>query len=82
MDIEREGYNCYLGGNIGTPLFAKIDSMMPEDFVVLELSSFQLMTLKKSPNIALVTNVTPNHLDIHKSYEEYRFEIRIRLIAC
>ena len=60
-----------MGGNIGTPLFAEIDKMRPEDLVVLELSSFQLMTLKKSPNIAVVTNVSPNHLDVHKSYEEY-----------
>ncbi len=71
MMLKEEGYNCYLGGNIGTPLFAKIDDMTPEDTIVLELSSFQLMTLTKSPNIAVVTNVSPNHLDIHKSYEEY-----------
>ena len=71
MMLKEEGYNCYLGGNIGTPLFAKIDDMTPEDIIVLELSSFQLMTLTKSPNIAVVTNVSPNHLDIHKSYEEY-----------
>lgn len=67
----EEGYHCYLGGNIGTPLFAEIDKMQPEDIVVLELSSFQLMTLKKSPNISIVTNVSPNHLDVHKSYDEY-----------
>ena len=71
MMLKEEGYNCYLGGNIGTPLFAKIDDMTPEDIIVLELSSFQLMTLTQSPNIAVVTNVSPNHLDIHKSYEEY-----------
>lgn len=69
--LEEEGYHCYLGGNIGIPLFAKIDEMRPEDIVVLELSSFQLMTLKKSPNIAVVTNISPNHLDIHKDYREY-----------
>lgn len=69
--LVEEGYNCYLGGNIGTPLFAKIDEMRPEDVIVLELSSFQLMTLKKSPNISVITNISPNHLDIHKSYEEY-----------
>lgn len=71
MMLKEEGYNCYLGGNIGTPLFAKIDEMTPEDIIVLELSSFQLMTLTKSPNISVVTNISPNHLDIHKSYEEY-----------
>ena len=69
--LQEEGYNCYLGGNIGIPLFSKIDEMRPEDIVVLELSSFQLMTLKKSPNISVVTNVSPNHLDIHKDYQEY-----------
>lgn len=69
--LVEEGYHCYLGGNIGTPLFALIDEMQPEDYVVLELSSFQLMTLKKSPSISVITNISPNHLDIHKSYEEY-----------
>jgi len=69
--LEAEGYHCYLGGNIGIPLFAKIDEMRPDDIVVLELSSFQLMTLKKSPNISVVTNISPNHLDIHKDYREY-----------
>ncbi|MBQ9314177.1 MAG: UDP-N-acetylmuramoyl-L-alanine--D-glutamate ligase [Clostridia bacterium] len=69
--LVEDGYHCYLGGNIGTPLFARIDEMKPEDIVVLELSSFQLMTLKKSPHISIVTNVSPNHLDVHKSYEEY-----------
>ena len=69
--LEAAGYHCYLGGNIGIPLFAKIDEMRSEDIIVLELSSFQLMTLKKSPQIAVVTNVSPNHLDIHKSSEEY-----------
>jgi len=69
--LQEEGYNCYLGGNIGIPLFAKIDEMRPDDIVVLELSSFQLMTLKKSPNISVITNLSPNHLDIHKDYREY-----------
>lgn len=70
-EILKNKYKCYLGGNIGIPLFTKLKDMKPEDIVVLELSSFQLMTMKKSPDIAVVTNVTPNHLDIHKSYEEY-----------
>lgn len=67
----EEGYNCYLGGNIGTPLFSFIDKMKPEDFVVIELSSFQLMTARVSPSIAVITNISPNHLDIHKDYDEY-----------
>ena len=70
-EIVKQKYKAYLGGNIGIPLFTKIKEMQPENVVVLELSSFQLMTMKKSPDIAVVTNVTPNHLDIHKSYEEY-----------
>ena len=69
--LKKKGYNCYLGGNIGIPLFTKIDEMKPEDMVVLELSSFQLMNMTVSPNIAVITNVSPNHLDIHKSYAEY-----------
>ena len=70
--LKEKGLNCYLGGNIGIPLFTKIKDMKPEDYVVLELSSFQLMTMKVSPQIAVITNVTPNHLDIHKSYDEYK----------
>ena len=70
-EILKNKYKCYLGGNIGIPLFTEIAKMRPEDIIILELSSFQLMTMKTSPNIAVITNVTPNHLDIHKSYEEY-----------
>ncbi len=69
--LKEENLNCYLGGNIGIPLFTKIADMKPDDFIVLELSSFQLMTMSTSPDIAVVTNISPNHLDIHKSYEEY-----------
>ena len=69
--IKQKGYSCYLGGNIGTPLFDKIEEMKPDDIVVLELSSFQLMNMKVSPEIAVITNISPNHLDIHKSYDEY-----------
>ena len=69
--VKQARINCYLGGNIGIPLFTKIKEMTPKDIVVLELSSFQLMNMKVSPQISVVTNVTPNHLDIHKSYEEY-----------
>jgi len=69
--LKQSGKNCYLGGNIGIPLFTKISEMDERDIVVLELSSFQLMSMKISPNIAVLTNITPNHLDIHTSYEEY-----------
>ena len=69
--LKNAGYRCFLGGNIGTPLFTKIKDMKPEDYVVLELSSFQLIDMKISPKIAVVTNVTPNHLNVHKDYQEY-----------
>jgi len=69
--LKEKGLNCYLGGNIGTPIFTEIAKTKPEDFIVLELSSFQLMNMKISPNISVITNITPNHLDIHKSFEEY-----------
>ena len=69
--LKKAGYNTYLGGNIGTPLFTNLEEMKPEDIVVLELSSFQLMGMKISPHIGVITNITPNHLNIHKDYEEY-----------
>lgn len=69
--LKQAGYHTYLGGNIGTPLFTKLSEIKPEDIVVLELSSFQLMEMKVSPNIGVITNITPNHLNIHKDYQEY-----------
>ena len=69
--LKEEGYNVFLGGNIGIPLFTRIAEMKRDDVVVLELSSFQLMNMKISPNVAVITNITPNHLDIHKDFEEY-----------
>lgn len=69
--VKKSGAKCFLGGNIGIPLFTKISEMRPEDIVVLELSSFQLMNMKISPEISVITNISPNHLDIHKSYQEY-----------
>jgi len=56
---------------VGCPLFTKVSEMLPEDIVVLEMSSFQLMNMKISPSISVVTNVTPNHLDYHTDLEEY-----------
>lgn len=69
--LKKSGYTVWLGGNIGKPLLCDAQNMKPSDIVVLELSSFQLHTMKKSPDIAVITNITPNHLDMHKSYEEY-----------
>ena len=69
--LKEGGYNTYLGGNIGTPLFTKLSKITPDDIVILELSSFQLMGMDVSPDIAVITNITPNHLNIHKDYDEY-----------
>lgn len=69
--LKKAGYNTFLGGNIGTPLFTKLPEIKPDDIVVLELSSFQLMNMQISPDIAVITNITPNHLNIHKDYQEY-----------
>lgn len=69
--LKKAGYNTYLGGNIGLPIFTKLDEITPEDIIVLELSSFQLMRMEQSPNIGVITNITPNHLNIHKDYQEY-----------
>lgn len=69
--LKEEGYKAWVGGNIGTPLFAQIEEIKETDKVVLELSSFQLMTMTVSPEVSVVTNLSPNHLDIHKDMEEY-----------
>ena len=69
--LKQEGYNCFLGGNIGTPLIDKVEEIDVNDRVVLELSSFQLLTMKNSPDVAVISNLSPNHLDIHKTMEEY-----------
>jgi UDP-N-acetylmuramoylalanine--D-glutamate ligase len=69
--LSAAGFKTWVGGNIGTPLFTIIEQISPDDKVVLELSSFQLMTMDMSPEIALVTNLSPNHLDMHKDLQEY-----------
>ena len=69
--LEAQGYKTWVGGNIGTPLFAQIEEIKDEDKVVLELSSFQLMTMKEEINVAVCTNLSPNHLDMHKDMQEY-----------
>lgn len=69
--LEKQGYTTWVGGNIGTPLFAEIEKIKEEDKVVLELSSFQLMTMDSLIDVAVVTNITPNHLDMHHGMEEY-----------
>ena len=69
--MAAAGFNTYLGGNIGKPLLPEVCAMEQGDVAVLELSSFQLMTMAQSPDIAVVTNLTPNHLDVHRSMSEY-----------
>ena len=70
--LKGAGYTVWLGGNIGTPLLDKAEQMKRSDWAVLELSSFQLHTMDCAPDIALITNVSPNHLDVHPSYEDYQ----------
>lgn len=77
--FKKEGYRTWVGGNIGTPLFANIEEMKEDHMVVLELSSFQLMTMDVSPEISLITNLSPNHLDVHKDFEEYVWAKKIYL---
>lgn len=69
--LKAEGKNVFVGGNIGTPLLPEIEKMTKDDFVVVELSSFQLISMRKGPDVAVVTNVAPNHLDVHKNMDEY-----------
>lgn len=69
--LKQAGHRVWLGGNIGTPLLDKADEMCESDKVVLELSSFQLMDLNDSAHIAVVTNLAPNHLDVHRDMDEY-----------
>ena len=69
--LRKEGRNVHIGGNIGAPLLCKADEMHPDDIAVVELSSFQLITMKKSPDVAVVTNISPNHLDVHRDVDEY-----------
>lgn len=69
--LKAAGFNVHLGGNIGKPLLPEIESVNDDDCAVVELSSFQLISMRKSPDIAVVTNLAPNHLDIHKDMQEY-----------
>ncbi len=69
--LKVSGKTVWLGGNIGTPLLPLVRQMKETDYAVVELSSFQLMDMKRSPQRALITNLAPNHLDVHKDMEEY-----------
>lgn len=73
-------HKVWVGGNIGTPLIHQVDEISPLDLVVLELSSFQLELMTRSPQVAALLNITPNHLDRHGTMEAY-VEAKARLIA-
>lgn len=69
--LKEAGYTVHLGGNIGNPLMPEIFDIKETDVAVVELSSFQLISMRKSPDVSVVTNITPNHLDVHKDMDEY-----------
>lgn len=69
--LKAAGYRVHLGGNIGHPLLCEIPETVADDIAVLELSSFQLHSMYCKPNVAVVTNISPNHLDKHKDYQDY-----------
>ena len=69
--LKAAGKTVWLGGNIGTPLLPRVRQMKDSDFAVVELSSFQLMDMRRSPSVAVITNLSPNHLDVHKDMDEY-----------
>ena len=69
--LKQEGKTVHLGGNIGTPLLPQIEDIKEHDIAVVELSSFQLISMRKSPDVAVVTNISPNHLDVHRDMTEY-----------
>ena len=69
--LKAAGYTVHLGGNIGRPLLCDVPDMKKDDFAVLELSSFQLHSMNCRPDVAVITNISPNHLDKHKDYQDY-----------
>ena len=69
--LKAGGISSFIGGNIGTSLIGLLENAYADDIIVAELSSFQLFNLNKSPDVAVITNITPNHLDWHKSMDEY-----------
>ena len=69
--LKASGKKVWLGGNIGTPLLPECRQIQPTDYAVVELSSFQLMDMTHSPRVAVITNLAPNHLDVHKDMDEY-----------
>ncbi|MDE6707698.1 MAG: UDP-N-acetylmuramoyl-L-alanine--D-glutamate ligase [Oscillospiraceae bacterium] len=78
--LSASGKTVHKGGNIGKALLPIIEEIQEQDIAVVELSSFQLISMRKSPDVALITNITPNHLDVHGTMQEYT-ESKINLIA-
>lgn len=69
--LEHAGKRVFLGGNIGANLFCRLEEITPNDIAVCELSSFQLIKMNMSPDIAVLKNIAPNHLDWHTDMDEY-----------
>ena len=69
--LKAAGKTVHLGGNIGRPLLPEIEEIAPDHVAVVELSSFQLISMRRSPDTAVITNLSPNHLDVHKDMDEY-----------
>lgn len=69
--FKAEGKNVHIGGNIGKALLPIIEEIKDDDIAVVELSSFQLLSMRQSPNVCAITNITPNHLNVHGTMEEY-----------
>ncbi len=69
--LKASGKTVHLGGNIGKPLYSRIEQVKAQDAAVVELSSFQLLSMRSSPDVAVITNISPNHLNVHKDMKEY-----------
>ena len=69
--LKAAGKTVHLGGNIGRPLLPEIEEIEPDHVAVVELSSFQLISMRRSPDVSVITNLSPNHLDVHKDMAEY-----------
>lgn len=78
--LKASGKKVYVGGNIGRALLPLVEEMTPDDVCVVELSSFQLISMRKSPDVAVITNISPNHLDVHKHMQEY-IDCKANLLA-
>ena len=78
--LEEDGKRVFVGGNIGAPLLPRLSLMTENDFAVVELSSFQLHTMTVSPEISVITNISENHIDYHKTMEDY-FTAKLNIIS-